>query len=904
MTELHVRAVARLFKSAVSRDAAKPVSSEPSPSAAGRHSRRGLIRLAPALVVAVLILASLPATVAAAGGTAQTITFATVTQGVTVGASGVVVSATATSGLAVAYSSTTGSICSVNASSGALTLLAAGTCTIAADQAGNGTYAAAPTVTQGVTVGKGDQTIGFTSAAPGARQVGGATYTATATSTSGLTVALTIDGTASTVCSIAGGVVSFIGVGTCKIDANQAGTVDWNTATQVQNSFAVGIGSQTISFGTTAPTAAQVGGATYTPTATATSGLTVVLSIDSSSSAVCSINSGGVVSFIGVGTCKIDANQAGTVNWTAATQVQQSFGVGINAQTISFGTTAPTAAKVGGATYTPTAAATSGLTVVLSIDSSSSAVCSISAGVVSFTGAGSCVIDANQAGNANWTAAPQVQQSFLVGTLPTAPTNLSATALSTSSIQFNWKDNSTDELGFYIYRWSVPDGSAWVYAGWSGVNTTSFVDTGLTANTNYFYYACAYDSTGQICSPGYVWATTLATVLLPTAPTNISATALSSSAIDFVWADNSSNETGFWIYRWSAADGSVWKNIATTAANATTFHDTGLTASTNYFYYACAFNSAVGKNCSPGYVWTTTLAAVTIPLPTAPLNGTATALSSSSIQFNWTDNSNNELGFKIYHWSVADGSVWKLAGTTAANATSFTDAGLTANTNYFYYACAYNSTGLNCSPGIVSATTPPTAVVVLPIAPTNGAVTALSSSSLQFNWTDNSNDELGFKIYHWSVADGSVWKLAGTTAANATSFTDTGLTANTNYFYYACAYDSALRLSCAPSYSTGTTSPVIPLPAAPANGTATTLTSNSIQFNWTDNSNNELGFKIYHWSVADGSVWKLVTTTAPNATSFADTGLTASTNYFYYACAFNSSGTSCAPGYSTGTTLP
>ena len=76
---------------------------------------------------------------------------------------------------------------------------------------------------------------------------------------------------------------------------------------------------------------------------------------------------------------------------------------------------APGAAMVGGATYTPTATATSGLTVSLTIDASSASVCSISAGIVSFTGVGTCTINANQAGNTAYLPAPQVQQSFAVG---------------------------------------------------------------------------------------------------------------------------------------------------------------------------------------------------------------------------------------------------------------------------------------------------------------------------------------------------------------------------------------------------------------------------------------------------------------------------------------------------------
>jgi len=169
---------------------------------------------------------------------------------------------------------------------------------------------------------------------------------------------------------------------------------------------------QTILFTSVAPTDAVVGGPTYIPTATGgASGNPVIFMIDASASLVCTI-SAGVVSFNAVGTCVINADQAGNGAYLAASQ-QQSFDVKSN-QTINFTSVVPTHAAVDEATYTPTATATSGLTVDFTIDPTASSVCSISAGVVSFDAAGTCVIDANQAGNDLYHAAPQVQQSFAV----------------------------------------------------------------------------------------------------------------------------------------------------------------------------------------------------------------------------------------------------------------------------------------------------------------------------------------------------------------------------------------------------------------------------------------------------------------------------------------------------------
>ena len=250
----------------------------------------------------------------------------------------------------------------------------------------------------------------------------GPTYTPAATATSGLTVAITIDASSSSVCSITAGVVSFAHVGTCTVDFNQAGNANYMAAPQVQQPISVGKGAQTITPTSTAPTGAVVGGATYTPAATASSGLTVAITVDASSSSVCSITA-GAVSFQSVGTCVVDFDQDGNADYPAAPQVQQSFAVAKGSQTVTFTTTAPTGATVAGATYTPAATASSGLTVAITVDASASAVCSITAGVVSFQTVGTCVLDANQAGNADYLAAPQVQQSFAVaGVVPGAPT--------------------------------------------------------------------------------------------------------------------------------------------------------------------------------------------------------------------------------------------------------------------------------------------------------------------------------------------------------------------------------------------------------------------------------------------------------------------------------------------------
>ena len=301
--------------------------------------------------------------------------------------------------------------CSISGTT--VTFVAVGTCVIDANQAGNANYEAATQVQQSFDPDSATQSITFTSTPPSPALVGG-TYPVTASGgASGNPVTFSVDASAGGSCSVSGATVTFVAVGTCVIDANQAGNANYEAATQVQQSFDLDPGTQSITFTSTPPSPALVGG-TYPVTASGgASGNPVTFSIDASADGSCSV-SGAIVTFVADGTCVIDANQAGNANYAAATQVQQSFDPDSATQSITFTSTPPSPALVGG-TYPVTASGgASGNPVTLSVDASADGSCSVSGAIVTFVAVGTCVIDANQAGNATYAAATQVQQSFAV----------------------------------------------------------------------------------------------------------------------------------------------------------------------------------------------------------------------------------------------------------------------------------------------------------------------------------------------------------------------------------------------------------------------------------------------------------------------------------------------------------
>jgi hypothetical protein len=254
---------------------------------------------------------------------------------------------------------------------------------------------------------KQTQSITFTGPASGAP--GGSAHLSATGGGSGNPVVFSVDSSGGPgVCTVSGASVSFKSSGSCTVDANQAGNAHYTAAPQVQRTITVKALSQTISF--TAPSSGKVHGSGHLSATGGGSGNPVMFS--SGSGKVCTV-SGSTVTYVAGGSCVVDANQAGNAEYAAAPQVQRTIKISKLPQSISF--TAPPAGTVlSSAALTATGGA-SGNPVVFSVASSSGpGVCFLSGSTVSFGAPGSCVIDANQAGNAQYAAAPQVQRTITV----------------------------------------------------------------------------------------------------------------------------------------------------------------------------------------------------------------------------------------------------------------------------------------------------------------------------------------------------------------------------------------------------------------------------------------------------------------------------------------------------------
>ena len=188
------------------------------------------------------------------------------------------------------------------------------------------------------------------------------------------------------------------------------------------------------------------------------------------------------------------------------------------------------------------------------------------------------------------------------------------------------------------------------------------------------------------------------------------------------------------------------------------------------------------------------LAATQAP-PCTPSDLAATAVSSSRIDVSWTDNANDESGFRIDRRMSGVGTWQTSFASLNADTESYNDTGLPANTKFYYVVRAYNAVGESGSTPVVDATTP---LPAPPVAPSGLTAVAVSSSRIALSWTDKSSDESGFRIDRRQSGVSQWTTNFDSVGADTEAYSDPGLPAGTKFYYKVKAYNLAGNSAATP----------------------------------------------------------------------------------------------------------
>jgi len=221
--------------------------------------------------------------------------------------------------------------------------------------------------------------------------------------------AITYTSSDANVATISGNTVTIVGAGTTAIIASQAGNTIYNAAIDVPQTLTVTKANQTITFN--ALTTKTFGDAAFTLSATGgTSGNAITYT--SSDTKVATV-AGNTVTIVGAGKATITANQAGNMNYNAATNVSQTLTINKAVQTLAFDLGTNATKIVGDAAFDLMATGGASGNAITYV-SSNTAVATISGNTVTIVGPGTTTITASQSGNANYEAAKDMNQTLTV----------------------------------------------------------------------------------------------------------------------------------------------------------------------------------------------------------------------------------------------------------------------------------------------------------------------------------------------------------------------------------------------------------------------------------------------------------------------------------------------------------
>ncbi len=399
------------------------------------------------------------------------------------------------------------------------------------------------------------------------------------------------------------------------------------------------------------------------------------------------------------------------------------------------------------------------------------------------------VVDASN--GSCWSGHSAVASGTPVCIPPPVPGTLTPTA-GDGQVSLSWVA-SPGATTYTIWRKA---GATGTYASIGTSTSTTYVDKSLTDGTTYYYKITAgngsCDSNFNTEEP-----VTPVAVCSQTAATNLQAVPSGSVQVTLTWTAATPQPTTYSVAR-TTTSGTNYQSIDSVPGTATTYTDTDtkLVKGTKYYYQIIANGTCTATSAEVS-------ATTACTNPTTP--GTPTVTNSAgALTVTWTT-VNGATAYTVYRSTSLGGTYTAIA--TSQTAATFTDpaSGLTNGTTYYYEVLASNA-GAQCSSGQSSAgsamsCSPPTI-------PTGLKATVGTSGQVKLTWTASTNNPAQYTVMRGTSSGAeSIITPPGTPPTSAT-YTDTGLTDWTTYYYKlsaqngtnnACSSAASAEISATPN---------------------------------------------------------------------------------------------------------
>ncbi|BBH52970.1 fibronectin type III domain-containing protein [Fluviispira sanaruensis] len=476
-------------------------------------------------------------------------------------------------------------------------------------------------------------------------------------------------------------------------------------------------------------------------------------------------------------------------------------------------------------------------------------------------------------------AISEVQLVQQVGT----PTGLSITSVTKNTSSLKWNILSGNPLTSYkIYRSDinltpfVANPSTAVCVVSSLTNTNTCTDSNLDENTIYYYVISALNSAGEsaVSAPAIQGITSL-----NTAPSNLFASNVNTNSATLNWNFNQGNgPVTYNLYKSATGANGTWGTAIYTGNNLLA-SSTGLTENTAYFYKVSAKNSALNatEQFSPVINFTTAL-------QTAPVINSVTNITHNSATINWSLSAGTaSVTYNLYRSLTSNPSNWGNPIYTGTSS-SYSDSGLSENTNYYYMVSAINNAqgamGINSNEYQMS-----TKIQNPPVI----SVINVTDSTVSLKWSSVlGSNSVTYKLYRSSIPGVVTNGILVATNPTNNVYTDTTVTDSKIYYYVVTATNTQNTVTSTPETQ------IVTLPKTP-NSPTISAKGNAITLNWVSNStgNASISYSVSRSrSAGSGYVPVSGCTNISNPLTCNDTVSADGADFYYTITATNSNGSS------------